>query len=94
MLGAILVPGLRQRERGLAREVAALFGRVIPGFGASDCGCEGHLFHPSMLHVPTRTGTSQPAGRGFKSCPRYPIYVTVLRDGRFLYAYVGRWPGR
>jgi len=67
MLGAILVPGLRQR--GLAREVAALFGRVIPGFGASDCGCEGHLFHSSMLHVPTRTGTSQPAGVGSNPAP-------------------------
>lgn len=42
MLGAILVPGFRRREWGLAREVAALFGLAIPGFGASDCGCEGH----------------------------------------------------
>jgi sugar fermentation stimulation protein A len=44
MLGAVLVPGSRRRECGLPQQVATLFGRVIPGFGASDCGCGGHLF--------------------------------------------------
>jgi sugar fermentation stimulation protein A len=58
MLGAVLVPGSRQRECGLAQQVAALFGRVIPGFGASDCGCEGHLFYSPRFDLPKRTGTS------------------------------------
>jgi len=58
MLGTILVPGSRRRECGLSRQVAALFGRVIPGFGASDCGCEGNLFHSPRFDLPKRTGTS------------------------------------
>ena len=45
MLGAILVPGSRRQECGLSREVAALHPQIIPGFGSSDCGCEGHLFY-------------------------------------------------
>ena len=44
MLGAILVPGSRRQECGLARKVAAIAPRVVPGFGSSDCCCEGHLF--------------------------------------------------
>jgi len=81
---------LRRREWGLAREVAALFGRVIPGFGASDCGCEGHLFHSSMLHMPTRTGTSRPAVARVQILPRYHIYATVVRDGRSIYIVMRR----
>jgi len=45
MLGAVLVPGTRQKECALARKLAAVATRVVPGFGASDCGCEGHLFY-------------------------------------------------
>ena len=45
MLGAILVPGSRRQECGLARKVGALHPRIIPRFGSSDCGCEGHLFY-------------------------------------------------
>ena len=45
MLGAILVPGSRRQECSLARKVAALHPRIVPGFGSSDCGCEGHLFY-------------------------------------------------
>ena len=50
MLGAILVPGKRRQECSLAREVAGLLPRSVPGFGASDCGCEGRLFYagPSL----------------------------------------------
>jgi Uri superfamily endonuclease len=58
MLGAVLVQGSRPRECGLAQQVAALFGRAIPGFGASDCGCEGHPFYSPRFDLPKRTGTS------------------------------------
>ena len=44
MLGAILVPGTRDRECRLAAELAQRYGRFIDGFGASDCRCGGHLF--------------------------------------------------
>jgi len=38
------LPGLKD-ECALARRLASVPGaqRVVPGFGASDCGCEGHL---------------------------------------------------
>ena len=45
MLGAILVPGPLRHECRLARKVAALFPRPVPGFGSSDCNCKGHLFY-------------------------------------------------
>ncbi|MCB9735583.1 MAG: DNA/RNA nuclease SfsA [Deltaproteobacteria bacterium] len=42
-----LLAGATGPECGLADAVAALPGarRVVPGFGASDCGCAGHLVH-------------------------------------------------
>jgi Uri superfamily endonuclease len=52
ILGAILVPGSRWRECGLGHEVAAVFGRVIPGFEASDCACEGRLFYSPRMTLP------------------------------------------
>ena len=45
MLGAIVVPGRRERECELAAELAGLFDAPVPGFGASDCRCPTHLFH-------------------------------------------------
>jgi len=45
MVGAMIVPGPRERECDLARELAHIYELVVPGFGASDCRCGGHLFH-------------------------------------------------
>jgi sugar fermentation stimulation protein A len=49
MIGAIIVPGPRERECELARGLTHVYQRVIPGFGASDCGCGGHLFYTPKL---------------------------------------------
>jgi len=49
MIGALLVPGPRRRECELARELERLYIRVIPGFGASDCRCAGHLSYTRRL---------------------------------------------
>ena len=45
MLGALLLPGGRKAECELAAELAGRYARHVPGFGASDCRCPGHLFH-------------------------------------------------
>lgn len=45
MLGAILIPGPRRRECEVAEELAGMFEPAVPGFGASDCRCRGHLFY-------------------------------------------------
>ncbi|MFW6133538.1 MAG: GIY-YIG nuclease family protein [Planctomycetota bacterium] len=53
MLGAVVVPGMRRTECALAAELGALFKRPVPGFGASDCRCGGHLFYsPGFLRPP------------------------------------------
>lgn len=49
MLGAILIPRPRRRECELAEELAGMFDLVVPGFGASDCRCRGHLFYAPEL---------------------------------------------
>jgi sugar fermentation stimulation protein A len=49
MLGAITVAAPRRRECELARELAGLFEQTVPGFGASDCRCGGHLFFAPAL---------------------------------------------
>jgi sugar fermentation stimulation protein A len=49
MLGAIILPGTRSRECELARELRSRFASAIPGFGASDCRCPGHLFYSPTL---------------------------------------------
>ena len=49
MLGAMIVPGPRERECELAGGLGHLYQLVMPGFGASDCGCGGHLFYTSEL---------------------------------------------
>ena len=52
-IGAIIVPGRKERECELARQLARRLDLPIPGFGASDCRCGGHLFFAeaaSRLH--------------------------------------------
>jgi len=49
MLGAIIVPGPRERECELAAELRGIYDSIIPGFGASDCRCGGHLFYTEYL---------------------------------------------
>jgi len=45
MLGAIVVSGPREHECDLARKLAGIYELAVPGFGASDCRCNGHLFY-------------------------------------------------
>ena len=49
MLGAIMIAGPRERECELARELAGIYELAVPGFGASDCTCGGHLFYATAL---------------------------------------------
>jgi len=49
MLGAITIPGTRELECQLAKEVGDTFGLAVSGFGASDCKCDGHLFYAREL---------------------------------------------
>lgn len=49
MLGAITIPGSREHECKLARKLASMLERAVPGFGASDCHCGGHLFYAPEL---------------------------------------------
>lgn len=49
MVGAIIVPGLRERECRIAKELGKMFESVVPGFGASDYRCGGHLFYTAVL---------------------------------------------
>ncbi|UCD53329.1 MAG: GIY-YIG nuclease family protein [Phycisphaerales bacterium] len=44
MIGALIVPGPRRRECELGRELGRIYALAVPGFGASDCRCGGHLF--------------------------------------------------
>ena len=56
MLGAILVTGDKSRECELAAELTRLLPRHVPGFGASDCRCGGHLFYaPPGVRYEART---------------------------------------
>lgn len=45
MLGAITIPGTRELECQLAKKLSGMFELAVPGFGASDCKCAGHLFY-------------------------------------------------
>ena len=45
MLGAIIFPGPRKLECTLAKDLGGMFELAVPGFGASDCRCGGHLFY-------------------------------------------------
>ena len=49
MLGAIMIPGQRKHECEIAKELGQQFELVVPGFGASDCRCAGHLFYTQQL---------------------------------------------
>jgi sugar fermentation stimulation protein A len=49
MIGAMIVPGPRERECELAGELRHMYELAVPGFGASDCGCGGHLFYAPGL---------------------------------------------
>jgi sugar fermentation stimulation protein A len=49
MIGAMVVPGPRERECELAGELRHMYELAVPGFGASDCGCGGHLFYAPGL---------------------------------------------
>ena len=49
ILGAILLPGRKNRECLVAEELARTFARPVARFGASDCRCPGHLFHAPRL---------------------------------------------
>ena len=49
MLGAITIAGPRERECMLVRSLNKMFELAVPGFGASDCRCGGHLFYASEL---------------------------------------------
>jgi len=49
MLGAITIAGPRVLECQLARKIGGMFEPAVPGFGASDCRCKGHLFYAPQL---------------------------------------------
>jgi len=49
MLGAITIAGPRELECKLAKDLGGLFELAVPGFGASDCRCGGHLFYAKEL---------------------------------------------
>jgi len=49
MLGAIMIPGDKQRECETAAQLGELHARPIRNFGASDCRCGGHLFYACEL---------------------------------------------
>lgn len=49
MLGAIMIPGAKNRECEIAAELGRLYQRPIRNFGASDCRCGGHLFYADEL---------------------------------------------
>ena len=45
MLGVITIPGPRELECTLAKKLSSMFELAVPGFGASDCKCGGHLLY-------------------------------------------------
>ena len=49
MLGAITIDGSRELECQLAKKLGSMFELAVPGFGASDCRCGGHLFYAREL---------------------------------------------
>ena len=49
MLGAITIAGPRELECQLAKKLGGMFELAVPGFGASDCRCGGHLFYAPQL---------------------------------------------
>jgi len=49
MLGTIIIPGPGEFECQLAKKLGGMFELAVPGFGASDCRCGGHLFYAREL---------------------------------------------
>ena len=49
MLVAITIAGPRELECQLAKKLGGMFELAVPGFGASDCRCGGHLFYSEEL---------------------------------------------
>jgi sugar fermentation stimulation protein A len=49
MLGAITIAGPRELECQFAKKLGGIFELAVPGFGASDCRCKGHLFYAPQL---------------------------------------------
>lgn len=49
MLGAIIIHGQRIKECKIAEGLGKTLELVVPGFGASDCKCAGHLFYTASL---------------------------------------------
>lgn len=49
MIGAITIDGPRELECRLAKKLGSMFELAVPGFGASDCRCKGHLFYTEQL---------------------------------------------
>jgi sugar fermentation stimulation protein A len=49
MLGAIIIPNQRKKECGIAEELGRMYKLAVPGFGASDCKCAGHLIYTASL---------------------------------------------
>jgi len=52
MIGAVVAPGTKRQECELAAELGEMFEPAVPGFGASDCRCPGHLFYTPELPQP------------------------------------------
>ena len=49
MLGAVTIAGPRELECHVAKKLGGMFEFAVPGFGASDCRCGGHLFYVTQL---------------------------------------------
>lgn len=69
MLGAITISGPRELECQLAKKLGRIFELAVPGFGASDCRCGGHLFYAQEL-------TSSAWRKG------YALGIISRQDGR------------
>jgi len=44
MIGALALPGGKERECQLAQRLTDIGAEPVPGFGCSDCRCRSHLF--------------------------------------------------
>jgi sugar fermentation stimulation protein A len=49
MLGAMIASGPKARECELANYLSRRLAVAVPGFGSSDCRCQGHLFYSRGL---------------------------------------------
>jgi Uri superfamily endonuclease len=44
-----MIPGQHERECEIAKELGEIIELAMPGLGASDCRCGGHLFYVKDL---------------------------------------------